>query len=91
MVYPKMILTRYFACANEIIQILLTYILAISGASFRCLNFSYKHILLFGVGLQDLKRKLINLIVAFFFRENSDFPCLHFHNGKIPGQDHFWA
>ena len=41
------------------------------GDPFKCLD-SVKHVLLFGVGLQHLKRKIINFI---FFRKNSDFPC----------------
>ena len=47
---------------------------------------SIMHILLFGVGSQHLKTETFEFL---FFRENSDFPCLHFHNGKNPSQDYF--
>ena len=30
------------------------------------------------------------LEILFFLRENSDFPCLYFLNGKSPRQDYFW-
>ena len=43
--------------------------------------------LLFGVGLQHLKRKIT---IFIFFQKKSDFPCPHFHNGKGPSQDYFW-
>ena len=32
-----------------------------------------------------------NYHIYFVFRENSDFPCLHLHNGKDPSQDYFLA
>ena len=42
----------------------------------------------FGIDLSYSKRKIRNFI---FIREISDFPWQHFHNGKIPSPDYFWA
>ena len=47
---------------------------------------SIKHVLLFGVNLQHLKRKIKT---NMFFQENSEFPCIYFRNGKSPSQNYF--
>ena len=35
----------------------------------------------------DIKYLFLNEILDVFSRENSDFPCYHFHHAKSPGQD----